>query len=179
MNAAASVMEVDAPGSAAWSVPFAAEYVTQTKQEHIRLKCEAKYWQSQYSRAVKRMQGQAEHDRRELLRHKAQAAQCEAELQAALELAQAKVRDLQQRLFGRKSEKRKHSEALVQTEAQVPDAGKPWGQRRGAPGHGRTLLPELGGREELIEIESPQCPGCGQGLADFPGTAPAGDLDSS
>jgi hypothetical protein len=32
-----------------------------------------------------------------LLRHKAQAARLEAELRAALELAQAKVRDLQQR----------------------------------------------------------------------------------
>ena len=166
MTAAASVMEVDAPGNTARPVPFAAEYVTLTKQEHVRLKSEAKYWQSLHSRAVKRMEWQAEHDRRELLRHKAQAARCEADLRAELELAQAKVRDLQQRLFGRKSEQRKHSEA----QAPVPGAGKPRGQRRGAPGHGRTLLPELGGREELIEIASPQCPSCGLGLADFPGT---------
>ncbi|HEY9108484.1 MAG TPA: IS66 family transposase [Roseateles sp.] len=142
--------------------------MTLTKQEHIQLKYEAKYWQSQHSRAVERMQWQAEHDRRELLRHKAQAARCEAELRAALELAQAKVRDLQQRLFGRKSEQRKHSEA--QAQVQGPDAVKPRGQRRGAPGHGRTLLPELAAREELIEIASPHCPGCGLGLADFPGT---------
>jgi transposase len=170
MNAAASVMDVDAPGNAARSVPFAAEYVTLTKQEHVQLKYEAKYWQSQHGRAVKRMEWQAEHDRRELLRHKAQAAQREADLRAELALAQAKVRDLQQRLFGRKSEQRKHSEALAQTGAQVPGAGRPRGQRRGAPGHGRTLLPELGGREELIEIESPHCPSCGLGLAEFPGT---------
>jgi transposase len=166
MNAAASVIDVDAPGNTARPVPFAAEYVTLTKQEHVRLKSEAKYWQNLHSRAVKRMEWQAEHDRRELLRHKAQAAQREAALRAALELAQAKVRDLQQRLFGRKSEQRKHSEA----QALVPGAGKPRGQRRGAPGHGRTLLPELGGREELIEIAAAHCPGCGRGLADFPGT---------
>lgn len=170
MNAAVRVMEVDAPGNAVRPVPFAAEYVTLTKQEHVQLKYEAKYWQSQHCRAVKRMEWQAEHDRRELLRYKAQAAQRETDLQAELALAQAKVRDLQQRLFGRKSEQRKHSEALAQTGAQVPGAGRPRGQRRGAPGHGRTLLPELGGREELIEIESPHCPSCGQGLADFPGT---------
>ena len=165
MDAAASVMEVDAPRNAVRPVPFATQYVTLTKQEHIRLKSAAKYWQSQHSRAVERMQWQAEHDRRELLRHKAQAAQCEAALRAELELAQAKVRDLQQRLFGRKSEKRKPSEALVQ---QVP--GRVRGQRRGAPGHGRTLLPELAAREELLSIASPHCPSCGQGLAYFPGT---------
>ena len=56
MNAAANVMNVDAPGNAARPVPFAAEHVTLTKQEHIRLKYEAKYWQSQHSRAVKRME---------------------------------------------------------------------------------------------------------------------------
>lgn len=170
MNAAARVMEVDAPRNAVRPVPFAAEYVTLTKQEHIRLKSAAKYWQSQHSRAVERMEWQAEHDRRELLRHKAQATQCEAALRAELELAQAKVRDLQQRLFGRKSEKRKDSEALAQTAAQVSGTGRSRGQRRGAPGHGRTLLPELAAREELIAIASPHCPGCGQGLADFPGT---------
>jgi hypothetical protein len=126
MNGAASVMEVDAPGNAAVRpVPFAAEYVTLTKQEHIRLKYEAKYWQSQHSRAVKRMEWQAEHDRQELLRHKELAVQREAELRADLKLAQAKVRDLQQRLFGRKSEQRKHSEARAQTEAQVPGASRP------------------------------------------------------
>lgn len=63
MNAAAGVMDVAAPGKTARPVPFAAEYVTLTKQEHVRLKSEANYWQSLHSRAVKRMQWQAEHDR--------------------------------------------------------------------------------------------------------------------
>jgi Transposase IS66 family len=54
-------------------VPFAAEYVRLTKQEHVPLKYEAEYWQSQHCRAVKRMEWQAEHDRRKLLRHKALA----------------------------------------------------------------------------------------------------------
>jgi transposase len=173
MNAAASVKDVvDAAGDVARPVPFATQYVTLTKQEYIQLKTEAKYWQSQHSRAVTRMEWQAEHDRRELLRHRAQAAQCEAELRAELKLAQAQVRDLQQRLFGRKSEQRKHSEALARTEAEAqgPGAGRPRGQQRGTPGHGRTLLPELAAREELIEIASPHCPSCGLGLADFPGT---------
>ena len=63
MNATASVMDVDAPRNAVRPVPFAAEYVTLTKQEHVRLKSEAKYWQSLHSRAVKRMEWQARVDR--------------------------------------------------------------------------------------------------------------------
>jgi hypothetical protein len=35
MNAAASVMEFDAPVNAVRPVPFAVEYVTLTKQEYI------------------------------------------------------------------------------------------------------------------------------------------------
>ena len=57
------------------AVPFAGVYVTLTKCEHIEL-------------AVERVK----------------AEQREVALRVELDLAQAKVRDLQQRLFGRKSE---------------------------------------------------------------------------
>jgi len=61
----------------------------------------------------------------------------ETALRAELAVAQAKVRDLQQRLFGRKSERRSASQAPATR------AGR--GQQRGAQGHGRTMQPYLVG----------------------------------
>ena len=165
----AVLREVDAgPAvSATARVPFAAEYVRLTRQEHIELVMDANYWRSQHQRLVQRAQWREQRYRRVLRELKEQAGQREAALQAELELEQAKLRDLRQRLFGRKSERRnarseKHKTALP------PSA--PRGQQRGTPGHGRTLQPELPARHEIIEIDSPQCPHCGLALSSFAGT---------
>ncbi|MBW8832373.1 MAG: hypothetical protein JF606_23825 [Burkholderiales bacterium] len=66
-------------------------------------------------RATKREQ----RHQQELRELKDQAAQSETVLRAELEVAQAKVRDLQKRLFGRKSESRSGGNELVQTQAPV------------------------------------------------------------
>jgi transposase len=63
--------------------PFAEEYITLSKEEHIDLTCSAKYWQSQHARAL---------DRETAL--KKRVAELEAE-----------VRNIKQRLYGKKSEK--------------------------------------------------------------------------
>lgn len=98
---------------------------------------------------------------------KEQARQREAALRVELEQAQAKIRDLQQRVFGRKSERRKGgSEQLVRELA----TRIPRGQRRGSPGHGRTMLAHLPERVEVVRIEAPHCPQCGLELSEFPGT---------
>ena len=193
------------------SVPFAAVYVTLTKQEHIRLVMEANSWKSLHHRATQPAQWDErrhQHEMAELMhqaaqrvevvmaatvsrwktlhrqtvqraarreqRHqqqlrefKDQAAQSEAALRTELELAQAKIRDLQQRVFGRKSEQRKGGSEL-QVQALAPRA--PRGQRRGVPGHGRTMQTHLPERNEFVEIDAPQCPNCGLGLSVFPGT---------
>jgi transposase len=158
----------DPAAHAARAVPFATEYVLLTKQEHIHLKMEAASWRSLHSRAVKRLQQQAEHDRRVLLRHQALAAQREAALKDEVARAEAQVRDLRQRLFGRKSEQRKLSERQAQGPGECAPVGR--GQRRGAAGHGRTCLPDLPARDEVVEMAEPQCPRCRLGLVDFPGT---------
>jgi len=78
-------------------------------------------------------------ERREAALHAALAlaqeadTQREATLVAEIELAQAMVRNLQQRLFGRKSERRGPSELQPRSGFQPARRG----QRRGAPGHGR------------------------------------------
>jgi transposase len=96
-----------------------------------------------------------------------QGAQREARLGAELEVAQAKIRALQQRMFGRKSERRKGG-CEQQSQASVSHAGR--GHQRGAPGHGRTMQSHLPERVEWVEIDTPQCPRCGLALSIFPGS---------
>jgi transposase len=148
-------------------VPFATSHVTLTKQEHIQLVMEANSWRNLHQRAVERAQWRDQRYRRVLRQLKEQAAQREAVLCAELELAVAKIRDLQQRVFGRKSERRKGG-SEQQTHGLVVRA--PRGHRRGAPGHGRTMLAHLPQRSEYVEIDTPQCPQCGLELSVFPGT---------
>jgi transposase len=153
--------------SAAQLVPFAAVYVTLTKQAHIELVMEANSWKSQHRRAVERAQWRDQRYQRVLRQLKEQGERREAMLRAELVLANAKVRDLQQRMFGRKSERRKGGSERA---ARALVARVPRGHRRGAPGHGRTMQSHLSERSEFIELDAPQCPNCGLGLIDFPGT---------
>ena len=63
--------------------PFAQEWITITKQEHIDLNSRANYWEAQHSR----VKAQLEEARQEMIRKDAQ------------------IKDLQNRFFGKKSEK--------------------------------------------------------------------------
>ena len=130
MEAVAIELDAISAISAPSTAPFAQVVVTLTKLEHIQLVMEARSWKSLHQRAVSRLQqlqdstkqfvaqlrGHAE--RREEALHAAlalaqeTATQREATLRAELDAAQAKVRDLQQRLFGRKSERSKGASEL-------------------------------------------------------------------
>ena len=167
MTAAASPNDASPAPSDAQAVLFATSYVTLTKQEHIHLMMQANGWKSLHQRAVERAQWRDQRYRRVLRQLKEQAAQREAKLSAELELALAKIRDLQQRVFGRKSERGKGG-----SEQQAPGLvlRAPRGHQRGAPGHGRTMLGHLPQRSEYVEIDTPQCPQCGLDLSVFPGT---------
>ena len=167
------------------TAPFAEAYVTLTKLEHIQLVMEARSWRSLHQRSVSRLQQLQdstkrfvaqlrEHaERREATLHAAlalahvAATQREAALRAELDGAQAKVRDLQQRLFGRKSERSKGADELQPRPGYQPARR---GQRRGAPGHGRKMLAHLPERIETVGLDSPFCPACGEALCEFPGT---------
>jgi transposase len=174
MSAVASPIEQTCPVSDKPPVPFATVYVTLTKQEHIQLVMEAKIWKSLHRKATERAEWNERRHQHELHKLKLQAAQCETALRAELELAQAKVRDLRKRLFGRKSESRGGG-SEVQVQAPVVRARR--GHRRGAPGHGRTLQPHLPERVEVVALDSPQCPRCGLALGSFPGTEDAEVLE--
>ena len=167
------------------TAPFAEAYVTLTKLEHIQLVMEARSWRSLHQRAVSRLQQFQDSTRRLVVQLREHAERREATWHAALALAQdaatqreealraeldgalAKVRDLQKRLFGRKSERSKGASER-QPRAGLQRARR--GQRRGAPGHGRKMLAHLPQRIETVGLDAPQCPACGEPLCEFPGT---------
>lgn len=143
--------------------PFAQVMVTLSKEEHIRLRTEANYWKSQHRQALARMT-QREADHRLAM---AQAAEREETLRSQLEQAQGKLRDLQKRLFGRKSERSSNTEKGAASDQK---SARSRGQQPGAAGHGRTLESHLPAQVETIELDCPHCSNCGLGYADFPGT---------
>ncbi|MGH6826624.1 IS66 family transposase [Methyloceanibacter sp.] len=153
--------------AASAETPFASEFITLSRQEHIQLVWEGRHWKRLHQGAVERI-AQLEAEYRERLRSQLDSAERrEQALQRELTYARGRIRDLEQRLFGRKSERQwvidaqhPHSRASVR--------GR--GQQRGAPGHGRRLASGLPIREEIVEITSPCCPKCGKGLTVFPGT---------
>ena len=118
--------------------PFAQAIVHLTKQQYIQLKWDSRYWQRQHERAITR----------------------EAALKLKLEQAEATIRDLRQRLYGKQSEK-----SSLPSEAQSDDTRKPRCPRSqvlGSKGHGRTPRPDLPVIEELhvLPLDEQVCPLC-------------------
>ncbi len=153
--------EADVDTIVAKPVPFATVYVTLTKQAHIELVMQANYWKSSHHRATLRLHW-VELEHRGALD---QAALREAALRGELEVVQAKIRDLQQRVFGRKSERSKGA-----NESQSSVSGRPRGHQRGKPGHRRKMHAHLPAHVEVVELVGAACPQCGLGLREFPGT---------
>ena len=116
-------------------------------------------------------QQEVRHDRivREL---KAQALKSNAALQAELDLALAKIRDLQKRLFSTKSEQSRPSESRSKAAT-----CRKRGQQRGTVGHGRTIETQMRERHEDIVLETAQCPECGLAFKEFAGTEDAQVLE--
>jgi transposase len=141
--------------------PFAQVLVTLTKQAYTQLVWDARYWKKAHQRAIARAQ-QLEAQHRQALE---QAALREASLRSDLEAAQARIRDLKKRVFGRKSEHCWHV-----GKAPGLKSSRLRGQQPGAPGHGRTMQAHLPAHIETIGADSAPCPSCGLDFADFPGT---------
>lgn len=135
-----------APVSGENATPFSQQMVALTKQDYIALKWEANYWRTQHARLVQR----------------------EAALKAQVERLEAQLRDLNQRLYGKKSEKSTGSEALGKANPVNP---RKRGQQPGSQGHGRSdrsIVPVVVEVHDLSERAKP-CPQCGEALAPFPG----------
>lgn len=135
------------PSPEATATPFARKRVEISQEEYIQLKWDARYWRGQHQRGLLR----------------------EAEQKTQIEELLAQVRDLRQRLFGRRSEK-----GAAVSEAQGKSAARrARGQQPGSAGHGRVDLSHLPVREEEVaDVPSAQqgCPTCHQPLVRFEGT---------
>ena len=119
------------------TTPFARQWVRITKQEHIELQWRANYWETQY----KQLKAKNEELKQELI------------------LTEAKIKDLQNRVFGKKSEKRS---SLPSEKGDSSASGKrPRGHVTGNPGHGRTERPHLPIVMDEIDLpEGKQCCAC-------------------
>ncbi len=173
MRAEPFPVKSSSPASDAQSVPFASEWVTLTRQAHIELVMQVHFFQAMHERAVARAAWREARYQSVLRQMKAQGELREAALQVQLQEAQARIRDLQQRLFGSKAERRLGNEG----QGRLCEVHAPRGQRRGAPGHGRAMQSNLPARHEWVELEAPQCPRCGLNLKLFPGTEDAEVLE--
>ncbi len=128
------------------ATPFSQQTVVLTKQAYIALKWEANYWRAQHARLVER----------------------EAALKTEVTALEAKVRDLNQRLYGTKSEKSAGSDAAGQSK---PASPRNRGQQPGSQGHGRSdrsALPVVAEVHDVREAAK-HCPDCGEAFAPFPG----------
>jgi len=134
------------PGNGSGAPPFAQQTVVLTKQDYIQLKWEANYWRGQYERAVER----------------------EVALKKELEAREAMIRDLKQRLYGRKSEK---AAGQDETGEVKPGSARKRGQQQGSRGHGRRNRSGLPVVEELHDLQDADkyCPRCGEAFLAFPG----------
>ena len=156
-------------------LPFAEVQVTLSKQEHVALVWAANYWKAQQGRTARRLHELEARYAQRLREVTQQAAEREAALVSQIETLRGKVRDLQRRLFGRKSERRKGgSERQGRGEA----ARVPRGQQRGTSGHGRRREAQLPEEVEVVGLDSPCCPDCGLELRPFPGTEDSEVLES-
>ena len=135
------------PDTGTKEAPFAQAIVHLTKQQYIQLKWNNRYWQRQHERAIVR----------------------EAALKLKLEQAEATIRDLRQRLYGKQSEK---SSLPTEVQAGDPKPPRPRGQARGSKGHGRTPRPHLPVLEEwhVLPLDEQVCPHCKADFDLFPGT---------
>ena len=122
------------------SSPFSREWVTITKQERIDLTARASYWEAQHARAKSEI---------EKLRQEAI-------------FKDAKIKDLQNRLFGKKSEKSSRLKSEKDGKDDTPSKRKR-GQQPGSQGHGRTKRPDLPIVHDETDLpdEEKSCPTCG------------------
>ncbi|MGH3591094.1 MAG: IS66 family transposase [Pseudonocardiaceae bacterium] len=155
------------PSGALAEMPFAVQFVTLSRQEHVQLVWEGRHWKRLHQDAVERLARIESEYRERLESERESAAERERVLLRELECARGRIRDLEQRLFGRKSERQW---AIDNQQPRAGIAVRKRGQQVGAAGHGRRLGGDLPLREELVTIASPRCPQCGKGLEEFPGT---------
>jgi transposase len=129
---------------------LALDAIAYLRRQVVELRTQAHFWRAQHERAVQR----------------------EADLKAQVQRLQGEIRELERRLYGRKSET---SSATNPKPNAPPRNTKPRsrGQQRGSKGHGRRNHDHLPVTDENCTLPDDQkcCPCCGEPLEEIPGTA--------
>ena len=119
----------------------------QLRLENRVLNCDKNYYKSQHERAKAR---------EELLKQEVQQLK-------------ARIRYLEQKLYGRKSEKKTSSEKNTSASSSGDEPSKrKRGQQKGSPGHGRRDYSHLPVKEEVYKLDEAVCPKCGCPLHNDP-----------
>ena len=114
------------------------QMITVTQEDYTELKWQAEYWKAQHARSIAR----------------------EEALKEELKQKDATIRDLKQRLYGKKSEK-SGSKADANPNAKGKNPKRPRGQQKGSASHGRTVRPNLPVIPEVIPLSETACGICG------------------
>jgi transposase len=120
--------------------------VSRVRRENLELRQQVGYWKAQHARAVQR------------LRH----------VEAEVEGLHGENRQLQNQLFGRKSEKSSSADRTNSLDGEEEESSppRPRGQQPDRPGPGRRDYRHLPVQEDIRELPAAQriCPQCGQAL---------------
>ena len=121
------------------------------QQQVVEWKLQANYWRVMHGRAVRR----------------------EVELTAQNQLLQAQIRELERRLYGRKSETSAATTPSPNTSAAAKGPRRSRGQQRGKKGPGRRSHEHLPTTHEpcVLPAAERRCACCGEAFEEIPGTA--------
>lgn len=109
-----------------------------SEKEYLELKWEVGYWQGMHKKALSR----------------------EEALKKIIKEQGGQIRDLKNRLFGKKTEKK--SSDKKEGGAKPTDPKRPRGQQPGSKGHGRTTRAHLAHSDESVDFSDvPKCSKCG------------------
>jgi len=113
--------------------------ITISEKEYLSLKCELGYWRSMHEKALSRID----------------------KLNRIIAHQKGIIRDLTNRLFGKKGEKKGSKKKDGEPKNTTPEE-RERGQQPGSEGHGRTERPDLPRVEEPVDFsEIPKCSECG------------------
>ncbi len=114
-------------------------YIFISEREYLELKSSVAYWRAMHKKATFR----------------------EQKLKQKIMEQEGQIRDLRNRVFGKKSEKKSSNKDDNKSKPDKPK--RPRGQQAGSEGHGLTERPDLPEREEKATfLENPICPDCGK-----------------
>ncbi len=128
----------DTPHLEGEMLPFVAMAITLPYADYVGLKSDASYWKALHARAIVR-----EEELKEQLKHK-----------------DAIIRDLNQRLYGKHSEKG-GGKSEVNPNDKGTKSKRSKGQQKGTPGPGRTKRPSLLVTLEIVPLIETACGLCG------------------